>query len=99
MITLLAELQQQLPSILAPLNTFRAAYLFGSVLDSDKPRDVDLLLIYSQTDDPPATRTTYRLYRQLAECFDGRDPHITMMTAAELDDSGFLGEVKHIRVF
>ena len=72
-----------------------AAYLFGSVLNSDLPNDIDLLLIYNPHMLNDARDARSELRSLIEYRCGGPSAHIMMMTSSEVSSSRILEDIQH----
>ncbi len=80
------------------LENFDEVFLFGSVLWSDTPGDVDILLVYS-SDDLQAVSNALRIMRRDLECvLPNIAAHITCMSHHELESTQFLAQICALRI-
>lgn len=87
--TLLFEKAEEL-SVQLPLLRW---YLFGSILESSLANDIDLLVIYSQPNEP-------KLVREVLDDISQRLPlHLLFMTLEEETETQFLSRWPNFRLF
>lgn len=73
-----------------------AAYLFGSFLTSDSPRDIDILLVYELDEIRAARRARDKIASLVDRRCEGTPAHVTMMTCSEIRTSKILSEIHHL---
>lgn len=73
-------------------------YLFGSVLKSDVPNDIDLLIIYDKQHNINEMLEFKRLLMKTFKDFDSRKLHITMATINEIYETNFLRKITYKQI-
>ena len=91
----LEQLLAALRRALEPEPSVHAAFLFGSVLASDSPNDIDILLVYDPGGLDSARSAREEVTSLVENCCGGRPAHITMMSSSELNNSRILSKVEH----
>jgi len=82
----------------ASLECFTRICLFGSVLSSEVPQDLDILLVYRDDDIRRAALHKARLYRYWSSVV-ALPLHIMMLSERELRETRFLKEVSHLPIW
>ena len=74
-------------------DTFLEAYLFGSVITSDTPNDIDILLVYDKQKMPYVPAGKNKIREILSLKFDCLPVHFTTFSMSELEQTGFLNKI------
>lgn len=94
-----AQLAADLESALEAVAGVRAAYLFGSALKSDTPRDVDVLIVYG----PPLAPATAPEIRPLVKAAVSRafslPAHLMFFSEAEAREPGLVARLEPLLVY
>ena len=77
---------------------FDEVYLFGSILYSDLPKDVDVLLIYEDWKLPQISRARKSCSEVLSTLFNNLPIDFTTLSYSELTETNFLEKVTHRRL-
>ena len=76
---------------------FDGAYLFGSILNTDQARDIDLILIYKGKYNAKLMYACYIMRVQIFEYFK-RDVHLTVLSKSENNEVRFLSRVNSLQI-
>jgi predicted nucleotidyltransferase len=70
-------------------------YIFGSILQSDQPRDIDLLIVYDESTISPKDiiKLKHKLDKMIGQEI-GKQADICMLSLVEVAQSKFLSEEK-----
>lgn len=77
---------------------FDEVYLFGSILCSDIPNDVDVLLVYEDWKLPQIHREKKEVAKVLSNLFDDLPLDFTTLSYSELEETNFLEKVMYRRL-
>jgi predicted nucleotidyltransferase len=87
-----ARLAAELQAALAGVEGVSAVYLFGSAVESETPRDIDLLIVYGP---PLAAATAPEVRPMIEEAVSrvfGLPPHLMFFSEREAREPGLIGE-------
>ena len=77
---------------------FEEIYVFGSALWSDRPNDIDILLVYDQSRLPEVVTAKTHLEPELGDEAKERVWHFTLLSRTELEETRFLSLVHHMKL-
>lgn len=94
-----AQLAAELHAALGGVEGVTAVYLFGSAVDSETPRDIDILVVYG----PPLSPATAPDVRPLVEGAVARvfplPPHLMFFSEREAREPGLIGQPEPLLLY
>ena len=79
-------------------DTFEGVYVFGSMLWSPAPRDLDILLVYEASKLHLVADAERCIVAQMSEWFPALPAHLTTLNEAELVSTAFLSRIVSVRI-
>ena len=92
------DIWQQINKNIDKFDFFDEVYLFGSILYSDLPNDVDVLLIYEDWKLPQIHRGKKEVAKVLSKPFNDLPLDFTTLSYTELAETNFLEKVMYRRL-
>ncbi|MGQ8813478.1 DUF6932 family protein [Bacillus anthracis] len=97
LVTSLQKSVREIKKIIVPHSSLRV-YLFGSVLHSPNPNDVDLLIQYNKSIIPKDILKLKNALKRYYKMYHNIDLHISLLTDDELRETKFLGRIRYIEI-
>ena len=79
-------------------NFFEQVYLFGSNLNTNKPNDVDILLVYEKSKVKDVKFEKAKVKKVLSDSLKGLEIDLTTLNQCELIETGFLERVCYKKI-
>jgi predicted nucleotidyltransferase len=94
-----ARLAAELESALGRVEGVRAAYLFGSAMASDEPRDVDVLVVYGSPLGPVTAPTIGPLIEAAVLRAFSVPAHLMFFSEAEAREPGLVAQLEPLLLY
>lgn len=91
-------LQLLLTDTFEHFDIFNEVYVFGSVLWSRAPGDLDILLIYETVNLPLVPDAEQRIITEMSDVFPDLPVHLTTLSYSELMSTDFLTRIMFVRI-